>query len=187
MTLPVKVADIVGQLSIVSDDITVYLNKRTGEFIVLSPDQMLEFEHDEDLASEDDLSDQPEWLKDEVRISREVLNSDDYVALPDSFDIHDWQIMEDFCRSIRHARVREQLLGLIRSRGAFGRFNSAIRSLGLVQVWYQFHGEALEQIAIEWLEENQIPYERDSNRLKLSVLLTAKSENGAMNERVNEE
>src|SRR3989454_9880821 len=101
MTLPVKVADIVGQLSIVSDDITVYLNKRTGQFIVLSPDQMLEFEHDEDLASEEGLSDQPEWLKDEVRISREVLNSDDYVALPDSFDIHDWQIMEDFCRSLR--------------------------------------------------------------------------------------
>lgn len=160
MTLPVKVADIVEQLSIVSDDITVYLNKRTGEFIVLSPDQMLEFEHDEDFASEEDLSDQPEWLKDEVRISREVLNSDDYLALPDSFDIHDWQIMEDFCRSLRHARVREQLLGLIRGRGAFGRFNSAIRSLGLVQAWYQFHDEALEQIAIEWLEENEIPYER---------------------------
>jgi hypothetical protein len=95
--------------------------------------------------------------------------------------------MDDFCRSIRHARVREQLLSLIRGRGAFGRFNSVIRSLGLVQAWYQFHDEALEQIAIEWLEENQIPYERDSNRLKLSVLLTAKSENGATNERVNKE
>jgi len=165
MPPPVKLAHVVEHLSIVSDDIAVYLNKRTGEFIKLSSDDILGFEDEDDFAAAQDpadpdwLEDQPDWLKEEHRIRREVLNSDDYLALPDKFDIHDWQIMEDFCRSVKDARLREQLLGLIKGRGAFGRFNAAITSLRIEQAWYHFHNRALEQIAIEWLEQSEIPFE----------------------------
>src|SRR6266850_4638842 len=156
MPMPVKLADLVEQLSIASDDIAVYLNKRTGEFVTLSSYDILGFEDEDDFADAEDpdepdrLEDEPEWLKEEHRIRREVLNSDDYLALPDKFDIHDWQIMQDFCGSVKDARLREQLLGLIRGRGAFGRFNAAIRSVGIESAWHQFHERVLEQIAIEW-------------------------------------
>ena len=36
-----------------------------------------------------------------------------------------------------------------------------IHSLGVEQAWYQFRLEAFERIAIEWLEREGIPYERD--------------------------
>jgi hypothetical protein len=97
-----------------------------------------------------------------------VLNADDYISLPDKFDIHEWQIMEDFCLSVIDARVRVQLLGLIRGRGSFGRFKSAIRSLGIEQAWHQFHHRALEQIAIEWLKENEIPFEIADCQLQIA-------------------
>jgi hypothetical protein len=167
MPLPVKLADVVEQLSIGSDDISVYLNKGTGEFVVVSAEEMLGFEDEDDFADAADQADpdwsedQPEWLKQEQRTLREVFNSDDFVALPDKFDIHDWQIMEDFCHSVKRARVREQLLGLIRGRGAFGRFHSAIRSMGIENDWYQFRHQAYERIAIEWLEENEIEFIAD--------------------------
>jgi len=163
MPPPVKIADVVERLS--SDDIAVYLNKRTGEFVTLSTDDVLGLEDEDDFAAAEDpadpdwLEDQPEWFKQGHRIRHEMLNSRDYIPLPDKFDIHDWQIMEDFCRSVKDTRTREWLLGLIRGRGAFGRFNAAIRSLGIEQAWSQSHDLALQQIAIEWLEQNEIPFE----------------------------
>jgi len=50
---------------------------------------------------------------------------------------------------------------LIKGSGAFRRFKNAIREMGVDEAWYQFKQNALEEIAIEWLEENQIPYNSD--------------------------
>jgi hypothetical protein len=113
------------------------------------------------------------YAKEEHRIRREMLNSDDYLALPEKFDIHDWQIMDDFCRSVQDTRLREQLLGLIRGRGAFGRFNAAIGSLGIEQAWQHFHNRVLEQIAIEWLEENEIPFEISEGQVPIADFAVA--------------
>jgi hypothetical protein len=81
--------------------------------------------------------------------------------------------MEDFCRSVKDARLREQFLGLIRGRGAFGRFNASIKNLGIEQAWYQFHDRALEQIAIEWLEENEIPFKISDGQLPIANFAVA--------------
>jgi hypothetical protein len=184
MPLPVKLADLVEQLSIVSDDIAVYLNKRTGEFVPLSLDDILGFEDEDDFAAAEDpdepdwLEDQPEWVKEEQRTRREILNSADYLPLPDKFDIHDWQIMKDFCNSVKDARLREQLLGLIRGREAFGRFNASIKSLGIEQAWHQFHNRALGQIAIEWLELYEIPFEISDSQLPIANAALANATRG---------
>ena len=64
MPPPVKLADLVEQLSIASDDIAVYLNKRTGEFVTLSSDDILGFEDEDDFAAAED-PDEPDWLEDQ--------------------------------------------------------------------------------------------------------------------------
>jgi hypothetical protein len=46
----------------------------------------------------------------------------------------------------------------IRGSGAFRRFKDAIRRHGIEDEWYQFRDQALEEIAIEWLESNGIAY-----------------------------
>jgi Uncharacterised protein family (UPF0158) len=161
MPLPVRLSDVIDQLSVVSDDSNVYLNIKTGEFVGLSSDLMFGFDDENDFGDDDadeNLSDEPEWMKDEKRLRREVAESDDYIQLPDNFEIHDWEIMENFCRSFRKADVRDDLLDLIRGRGAFGRFNAAIRRLGIENDWYDFRYKAYEQIALDWLEENEIAF-----------------------------
>jgi hypothetical protein len=164
MSLPVKLADVVEHLSLVSDETAVYLNKQTGEFVVLPSDDNLGFE-DEDDFGEAESGEDPDWLeeldeefKEEWKLRREILNSSDYIQLPDKFDINEWQIMDDFCRSRKNDRVRDQLLGLIRGKGAFGRFHSAIRNFGIENDWYGFRDAALSEIALQWLDQNQIEF-----------------------------
>ena len=163
MSVPIKLSDVVEQLSMVSDDTAVYFNRRTGEFVVLTSDDTLGFEDDDDFAEAEN-PDDPDWLEDlddefkeEHRLRKEILNSDDYTALPDKFDIHDWQIMHDFCAA-QSDRIRDDLLGLIRGSGAFRRFNNAIDSFALDRKWLQFRQQAYEEIARQWLEFNEIEF-----------------------------
>jgi hypothetical protein len=118
---------------------------------------MFELEDDE-FADEEDLEELPVWMREERAQRQEVLDSDDYLALPSSFEIHEYQIMEDFCCAFEDAETSNRLLGLIRGPGAFGRFRSAIRTLGAENAWYQFREQALVEIAVDWLEANEIPY-----------------------------
>jgi hypothetical protein len=69
--------------------------------------------------------------------------------------------MEDFCLAFADRQVGERLHGLIKGSGAFRRFKNAIRELKVDNAWYEFKAKALEQTAIDWLEENEIPYSRD--------------------------
>ncbi|MGH9874691.1 MAG: hypothetical protein ACRD9S_19710 [Pyrinomonadaceae bacterium] len=49
----------------------------------------------------------------------------------------------------------------IKGTGAFGRFKNAIHSMGIEKAWYEFKRSELEKLAIQWLEDGQIPYRRD--------------------------
>ena len=69
--------------------------------------------------------------------------------------------MEDFCLAFKDRRVGEELYSLIKGSGAFRRFKNAIYSKGIEKAWFQFRQTEFERIAIEWLEEEEIPYTRD--------------------------
>ena len=177
MPLPVKLSDVVDQLEIVGDQVNVYLNRKTGEFVVLTEDEMAVLDDDDDFDEFDDdeldddeiheeSSNEPEWMREAKQIRREVYDSDDYVQLPDKFDLHDWQIMQDFCLSVPRSDVRAELLDLIRGRGAFSRFNSAIRGLRLENAWREFRNETYERVATDWLQTNEIPFIGGSTKSK---------------------
>lgn len=155
MNAAVSLRDIINELEMLTEERTVFLNKRTGELIVLSEEELSAAEEGADLG------DFPEWQQELIVKAREVVESDDCLHLPSKFDINDYKIMEDFCSSIEDQRVSDTLVRAIRGRGAFGRFKDQIRSLGIEEDWYWFRTSALEAIAIAWLEENQIAYTRD--------------------------
>ena len=46
----------------------------------------------------------------------------------------------------------------IHGAGAFRMFKSVIRRRGMEKDWHSFRDRALEQIAREWCEENDIPF-----------------------------
>jgi hypothetical protein len=64
-------------------------------------------------------------------------------------------------------RAGKELLRLIKGSGTFRRFKNAIHKMGVEKAWYEFRGEALEKIAIEWLEENKISFSRNDDAIHL--------------------
>lgn len=94
---------------------------------------------------------------------REVLESEDFIPLPSKFDIHEWSIMDRFAQSLTDEATSDELDAALHGSGAFRRFKDAVRRLGLEDKWYRFRETALEEIAIEFLEEHGISYERGSH------------------------
>jgi hypothetical protein len=155
----VKLKDVVEELTLVSNQTTAYLNRRTGELYLLTSEELRDLDAEDD---EEEIDDEPEWLREARTKAREVTGSDDWLELPDSFEIHEYQIMQEFCESILDERISQKLLNAIRGSGAFRRFKDAISLLELEDAWYQFRDSELERIAIDWLEEHDIPYSQES-------------------------
>ena len=89
---------------------------------------------------------------------REVLGSKDFIPLPDKFEINEWSIMQRFAVSQPDPDHRDDLLNAIHGRGAFRLFKILLDRLKLREEWFRFRDEALEWIAIDFLEINEIPY-----------------------------
>jgi len=154
MSQPVKLNDVIEALEATGEEHAHYLDRSTGEIVLITNEEM-------EAAEEDELiSELPDWQLEAILKAREILRSESFVALPDQFEIHEYKIMEDFCLAFEDRRVGEELHRLIKGSGAFKRFKNAIYSMGADKAWYQFRHAEIEKIAIEWLEEQQIPYIR---------------------------
>jgi len=153
MGVRVKLSTITDAMEIQSEQTSTYLDKRTGEVVLLTSDDLR-------YADEEHL---PEWLKPEqledIELARKVVESDDYVSLPSKFDIHEWEIMRDFCCSLEDERLADDLLDAIHGSGAFRLFKREIRRRGIEDNWYKFRDAAFRKIAIAWCEDNGIEYE----------------------------
>jgi hypothetical protein len=152
MAVPVKLKDIVDELSFIPDEASSHLNTKTGEVVSVTHEELRAAENEEPLE------DFPEWQHDAIRIAGEILETDHYLPLPTKFDIHEYSIMERFCLSIEDDDIGDDLCNAIRGRGAFRRFKDKIHEYGIADTWYKYLDEALREIAIEWCEENGISY-----------------------------
>lgn len=156
MSVTVKLHDVVEVLDSAMEEHSYYLDKRTGEILLLTSEDMQ--------AAEDDelISEYPDWQRDSILKAREVLsNPEAFLQLPDQFDVHEYKIMEDFCLAFKDRQVGQDLLRRIKGGGAFRRFKNAIHEMGIEKAWYEFKRSELEEIAIDWLEQTEIPYTRD--------------------------
>jgi len=91
-------------------------------------------------------------------LAGEVLESDDYIELPTKFDIHEYSIMEKFCLSLNDEELSDKMYHAIKEKGAFRRFKDNIYEYGIEEDWYRYRREAFKRIAINWCEDNNIPY-----------------------------
>ncbi|HXI26541.1 MAG TPA: UPF0158 family protein [Pyrinomonadaceae bacterium] len=156
MSPSVRLDDVIEALESPGDEHVYYLDKRTGEIVLVTDEDMSAAEEDELISA------YPDWQRDSILKAREVLrDSEQFIQLPDRFDIHEYKIMEDFCLAFKDRQVGGKLLRLIKGSGAFGRFKNAIHELRVEKAWHEFKRSELEKIAIDWLEENEIPYSRD--------------------------
>lgn len=148
----IRLNDVVQEMDGSSDEHRVFLNIRTGEFVLLTDDDLSAAEEGHDLA------DLPDWQQEMIQKAGEVISMDDYRELPSQFDIHEYAIIQRFCYSVEDEELSYRLLNQIRGRGAFRRFKNAILQYGIEEDWYAYRRQAFREITVDWLESNKIPY-----------------------------
>ena len=154
MAIRVKLDDIIEGLEFQSDESSWFLNKKTGE-VILMTDYVMQAAEDDEL-----LDDMEDWERDLVAIAGEILEeSGQYIPLPTKFDIDDYSIMEKFCMSLDNQKISDILCDLISGSGAFQRFKNAIYKYGVEDEWYKYRDNAIKEIAIEWCREHDIEFE----------------------------
>jgi hypothetical protein len=156
MTTRVKLDDIIEALEVQTDESNTFLDKRTGEVVLINDYEMR--------AAEDDkpIEDFPDWEQELIIIAKEIIaETGDYIHLPSKFDINEYRIMEDFCWSIEDEKISEILCSSIKGSGAFRRFKDAIHIYGIENDWYKYRIDAFKQIAIKWCEENGIEFNKN--------------------------
>lgn len=148
---PVSLNEIIDALDSQSRETRAYLNLKTGEIITIA---------DEELGLEGDLDDSSEEsAEDDTESGRENVDSEDYIQLPDQFEINEYQMMEEFSLSLSNESQRDTLYHSIKGSGAFRRFKDNIQRLGIEEDWYKHRDQRLKEIAIDWCKDNNIPYE----------------------------
>lgn len=145
-----RLSDIVEGMECQSDEMTSYLHRPTGRVLTVS---------DEAFSAADE-EDEDSGSPEEVAEARNILaGGDEYLALPDRFEIDEYRMMERFATGILDARHRNELLAALSGRGAFRRFKDAVHRLKLADAWYTFRDRAYEEVARVWCEAHNIEIE----------------------------
>jgi hypothetical protein len=154
MAAKADLKEIVDALEMQFDELPAYLDRDTGEVHQI-PLELIREAEEEDEEERDDL---PDWEKPLWQVARLIVKGPRFVRLPSKFDVHEWEIMNDFSLSVESASIRKELLDAIRGSGAFRLFKNTIRRRRIEPAWYEFRSRALREIAIEWCAENDIPW-----------------------------
>jgi hypothetical protein len=151
MSIVVSLGEFVNQMDTFGDQMEVYFNRRTGEYLTVT-------EEDRSAVEEDTDADLPDWQREILPKVREAISSADWLPLPSRYEFDEYRIMERFCGTLTDATFRDDLLDTIGGRGTFGRFKNMIHRHKVQEEWYRFREQALRQVAVAWLEAHDIPY-----------------------------
>jgi hypothetical protein len=155
MPATVRLNDIIDALEMQLEESSPFLDRDTGRVETVSDDLL----HEAEEPGETGEPDLPEWQREEWETAKRIVSTGRFLGLPTKFDVHEWEIMRDFSRSLESDRIREELLNAIHGAGAFRMFKDAVRRRGIGSDWFAFRAEVLKQIAIDWCEANQVIWE----------------------------
>jgi len=151
MTTSAVLDDLINALEEQSDSLFPFLDRETGEVLLISDESLSLAE-----AEPEEIDLLPDWQKEEFELAVLIETTDRYLRLPTRFDVHEWNIMADFCHQVRRDDIRERLLGVIHGNQAFRRFKDQIAAHNLWKEWNGFRREALAEIVRDWCEEEGI-------------------------------
>lgn len=152
---PLSLSDVVQEMQIIFDTMTVYYQRSTGKFFMATDEHIRAVENDAPI------DDRPEWEQEIIRETAEFLareDDGDYVPLPTKYDIHEYAIMERFCSTVENRKISNDLFRSIAGKGAFRRFKDALLRHGIEKSWYAYKDEAYQEIAREWCEDHGISW-----------------------------
>lgn len=144
--MPVQLKEIVEGMEFQSDEVMAYLHRPTGRVFPVSAEALQEAEEGAGRAGVDEA---------ELAIAREIVaGGDDYLPLPDRFEIDEYRMMERFAAGAADPLARAELGQALRGRGAFRYFKDVVRRLGLAEEWYTYRDRGYEDVARAWCEEH---------------------------------
>ena len=135
--MKVKLSDIIDAIEMTDQYSEYFLDKETGKVEWVSDMAMTQEEQEE---------------------VYDRLDEHGFYRLPTSFDIHDYDIMEEFVYTLSGS-ARDKLASAIQGKGAFRRFKDTVIRLGIDQEWYDFQSAKYKRKAARWCEDNGIEYE----------------------------
>jgi len=153
MGVAVKIEDIIAAMDR-PEEWESFIDPETGEIVSLSEDDGFDLDDEDDSEAVE----MPEWEQESVTRARKVLDSGHALALPGSFDIHEWELMRRFANSLSDGVAGGELLEAIHGAGAFRLFKMTVARLGLREAWFRYRHEAIRDLARSWLEQNGIEY-----------------------------
>jgi len=147
MKKPLTLDEIVETLDALPSEGRAVLDPETGEILVFGEGDLMWLDDDDDEGRG------PDWM-DAAEVAHLRASWDRFLHLPDSFEIHEWKIMDRFARTRSNEDARDELCSSLRGRGAFRFFRTTVDRLGLREEWFAFRRSALEEIARAWAAEN---------------------------------
>jgi hypothetical protein len=145
VVVPVSLKEILDGMEFQSDEVTAYLHRPTGRVISVS-DEALQ-------AAEEGAGTEAGVEEFELADAQGILEAgDDYLPLPDRFEIDEYRMMERFAAGVADQAVRAELGDALRGRSAFRRFKDAVRRFGLAEEWYRYRDRGYEDVARAWCE-----------------------------------
>lgn len=145
----VKIEDIIDDMEMQSDEAYMYLHRKTGKIVYIFDGEIV--------VDCENVEDYPEWKQENIEELQEKFETDEYVQLPTKYDIHEYNIMKNFCED-QDGELKDELFDAISGRGAFRMFKNVAYRHNILDKWYEYKKEALKEIAIDWCEENEINY-----------------------------
>ena len=92
-------------------------------------------------------------------IPEEAEDNDDYLWIPHKHDLDLGKpLVMDFVLS-RCPDLYEQVTGIFRRKGAYGRFKYLLDRKGLLEEWYAFEREKIREALVRWCGENGVELE----------------------------
>ena len=142
-------SDIVEAMEMQNEESSFYLNIKTYEIISF-------YNEDSDLIDEDVVNEDKE-------LRNTVIESENYIQIPDKFDINEYRMMERFSLSIP-GEVGDILYDNLSGSGAFSRFRNNISRFDLEDKWYKFREKSYFENAKDWCEINEIQFVDNRNK-----------------------
>ena len=152
MKATVNLEEVLEAIKMRTRDSNYFYNKKTGEIHYITDDEL------RDAEDGIDISEYPEWQQESLKTAIDIFSTDNYIKLPDDYEINDYKIMEDFCYSIEDKELRNKMVNAIDGKGAFRIFKDKIYEYDLADEWYEYQDKRFKEIAIEWCERHDIKY-----------------------------
>ena len=138
--MKIKLQTVIDAIEQVSEAYLMYYDLKTKETVYL-PDAWITGETDEELAA---------------LMEKEP---DRFLPFPTKYEIHEYSIMESFVDYLPPGKIKNELSGAIRGKGAFRRFKQSIRFHGIEQLWYDYQANAYRELAERWCRDNEMEWE----------------------------